>query len=168
MSIVCKNCGTSVDRSFCPECGQKATTGRLTVGHVLEETWHSVTHTDRSFLHLLGLMIKRPGKVINDFIGGQRKKYFNPYMFYVVLTGLLVFIREKVFAREDSLYHYHDEFDQTINKEYELLVLFSIPMMALFFWLIFRRRKYNYAEWVTVLIFAYGLINFGEILIQLL
>src|ERR1700744_2469856 len=109
MSIVCKNCGTHVESHFCPECGQKATTGRLTVGHVLEEGWHSVTHTDRSFLSLLGLLIKRPGKVITDFIGGQRKKYFNPYMFYVVVTGLLIFAREKVFSLEDSRYHYHDE-----------------------------------------------------------
>src|ERR1700743_2977350 len=129
MGIVCKNCATSFDGRFCPQCGQKATTGRLTVGHVLEEGWHSVTHTDRSFLSLLGLMIRRPGKVISDYIGGQRKKYFNPYMFYVVVTGLLIFAREKVFAREDSLYHLNDEFDQTINKEYELMVLLSIPVM---------------------------------------
>jgi hypothetical protein len=72
MSIDCKNCETVFEGRFCPQCGQKATTGRLTVGHVLEEGWHSVTHTDKSFLSLLGAMIRQPGLVINEFITGKR------------------------------------------------------------------------------------------------
>jgi hypothetical protein len=167
MSIDCKNCGTVFQGRFCPQCGQKASTGRLTVGHVLEEGWHSVTHTDKSFLSLLGALLGRPGLVINEFIAGKRKKYFNPYMFYVVVTGLLIFVTIKVFAREDRLFHYNNEFARVVYEEYELLVLFSIPVLSLFCRLVFLRGKYNYAEWATVLIFAFGLANFVELPIQL-
>lgn len=167
MSIDCKNCETVFEGRFCPQCGQKATVGRLTVGHVLEEGWHSVTHTDKSFLALLGAMIGDPGRVINEYIAGKRKKYFSPYMFYVVITGLLIFVTMKVFAKEDALYHKYDEFGRIEYEEYELLVLFSIPILALFFRLIFLRGKYNYAEWATVLVFAFGLANFVGLPVQL-
>jgi hypothetical protein len=72
-------------------------------------------------------------------------------MFYVVITGLLIFVTLKVFAREDALYHRYDEFGRLVYEEYELLVLFSIPIVALFFRLVFLRGKFNYAEWATVL-----------------
>jgi hypothetical protein len=166
MSAVCKNCETSFDGRFCPQCGQKSTTGRLTVGHVLEEGWHGVTHTDKSFLSLLGLLIRRPGAVIREYIAGKRKKYFSPWMFYVVVTGLDIFAGKKLYALEDRLYRYHDEFGQLFNEEYELLVLFSIPLVALLYRLIFARGKYNYAEWATVLIFAAGVMNFFGLLVQ--
>ena len=167
MGIVCKNCATPFDGRFCPQCGQKATTGRLTVGHVLEEGWHGVTHTDKSFLSLLGLLLIRPGVVIRDYIEGKRKRYFSPWMFYVVITGLAIFAGKEMFGLEDSLYHYHDQFDQIVNAEYELLVLASIPLAALLYRLIFWRGKYNYAEWATVLIFASGLMSFAALFVNL-
>jgi hypothetical protein len=49
----------------------------------------------------------------------------------------------RVFAREDRLYHYNDEFARVVYEEYELLVLFSIPLLALFCRLVFLRGKYN-------------------------
>jgi hypothetical protein len=167
MSTNCKNCETLFEGKFCPQCGQKASTGRLTVGHVLEEAWHGVTHTDRSFLSLLTAMIGDPGRVINEYIAGRRKKYFSPYMFYAVITGLLIFVTLKVFAKEDALYHRYNEFGRIVYEEYELLVLFSIPIVAFCCRLVFLRGKYNYAEWATVLVFAFGLANFVELPVQL-
>lgn len=131
MSTDCKNCATLYQGNFCPQCGQKASTGRLTVRHVLEEGWHGVTHTDKRFLFLLGALIGQPGRVINEYIAGRRKKYFSPYMFYVVITGLLIFVTLKVFAREDALYHRYDEFDRFAFGSANFVEL----LVQFFYWL---------------------------------
>ena len=168
MTIVCKNCGTHFRGNFCSNCGQKAAADRLRVGNVVNEFWHNVTHTDRGYLSLLGEMFQKPGKVIREYIDVKRKKYFNPYTFYLVTTALLIYIESKVFRYEDKLYNYRNEFGQYINLHYNFIVLFSMPVSALLLRLIFIKRKYNYAEWITFLVFAYGAINFVQIIFQLL
>ena len=168
MNITCKNCGIHFKGKFCPNCSQKATTGRLEVGNVLHEFWHNFTHTDKGYLSLLTAMVKHPGTVIREFIDGRRKKYFNPYTFYLVTTAVLIFITAKVYKYEDALYDYRNEFGQFINAQHNFIVLCSLPFLALLLQLIFFKRKYNYAEWITFLVFSFGLINFSEIVIQLL
>lgn len=167
MNITCKNCGAVVHGNFCAHCGQKATVGRLKVTHVVGEFWHNFTHTDKGYISFIAAMVKNPGVVIREYIGAHRKKYFNPYTFYLVTTAILIFVTAKVFAYEDKLYNYRNEFGQLINEKYNLMVLCCLPFLAFVLMGLFRKKKYNYAEWVTFLIFAYGLINFVNIFIQL-
>ncbi len=169
MDITCKNCGAHFRGNFCSQCGQKATAGRLKVSHVMDEFWHNLTHTDKGYFSLLADMLKKPGVVIREYIDdAKRKKYFNPYTFYLVTTALLIFITSKVFKLEDELYDYRNEYGQYINLHRNLIVLCSMPVMAGLLKLIFIKKKYNYAEWVTFLVFAFGTINFVQIIIQLL
>ena len=168
MNIICKNCGAHFKGNFCPNCGQKASAGRLKVGHVVDEFWHNMTHTDKGYLALLLDMVKRPGVVIREYVDVKRKKYFNPYTFYLVTTAILIFISNLVFKYEDKLYNYHNEYGQYLNLHYNIIILCCLPVCALILWLAFYKKKFNYAEWITFLIFSYGLINFFNIIIQLL
>ena len=168
MTIVCKNCATHFHGNFCSNCGQKSTAGRLKVSHVLEEFWHNFTHTDKGYLSLLRNMIQSPGIVIREYIEAKRKKHFNPYTFYLVTTALLIFVTGLVYKLEDKLYNYRNEYGQYINTRYNIIVLCCLPALAFLLGLIFHKKKYNYAEWVTFLVFTYGFINFFQVVIQLL
>jgi hypothetical protein len=168
MHINCKNCGAHFRGHYCPNCAQKATTARLKVSNVLHEFWHNFTHTDKGYVSLLTALVKQPGVVIKEYIDERRKKYFNPYTFYLVNTALLILIGKQVFHYEDKLFDYRNEYGQYINEHYNLIVLFSMPFIAFMLQAIFLKYKYNYAEWVTFLIFTFGLINFFQIFIQLL
>jgi Protein of unknown function (DUF3667) len=170
MTIVCKNCATHFKGKFCPQCAQKASTGRLQVGNVLHEFWHNLTHTDHSVFSFIKGMIANPGIVIREFIEGKRKKYFNPYTFFILITGILIFITSRLFEYEDSLYKVRNEQGQFLSKHYNLIIICCLPVLAIFIKMTFRqyKEKYNYAEWITFFVFTFGMINFIQIFIQLL
>lgn len=168
MNIICKNCTAHFKGHYCPNCGQKASAGRLKTGNVLHEFWHNFTHTDSGYLSLLKAMIIKPGTVIREYIDVKRKRYFNPYTFYLVTTAVLIFLAAKVFKYEDDLYDYRNEYGQYINAHYNIIVLCCMPVLALILQLIFIKRRYNYAEWITFLVFAFGLINFYRIIMELI
>ncbi|WP_255154560.1 DUF3667 domain-containing protein [Ferruginibacter sp. HRS2-29] len=167
MTITCKNCGVHFRGAYCYNCSQKAGTGRLKVSNVLHEFWHNFTHTDKGYMSLLKAMVLQPGVVIREYIEGKRKKYFSPYTFYLVTTALLIFITNLVYKYEDKLYKFNNEYGQYLNLHRNYIILCCMPFIAVFLKFIFFRRKYNYAEWVTFIVFTYGLINFFHIIIQL-
>lgn len=168
MTVICKNCGTHFQGKYCTNCSQKAGTGRLKVANVLDEFWHNLTHTDRSALGLIKDEFKNPGLVIREYLAGKRKKYFNPYSFFLVSSGILIFLTMKVFKYEDQLYQYRNEFGQYTSEHYTILVLLSLPFLAGALKLFFFKRDINYPEWVAFFIFSYCLINVIQIVFQLL
>jgi Protein of unknown function (DUF3667) len=166
MNIVCKNCETHFKGKFCPQCAQKASTARLKVGNVLHEFWHNFTHTDHSVFSFVKGMTLNPGLVIREFIEGKRKKYFNPYTFFLIATAILIFVTGKLFEYEDATVHTRNEFGQYTSKHYNLIIICCLPFLAFFFRLAYARYKFNYAEWITFFVFAFGFINFLEIFIH--
>ena len=168
MTVVCKNCGVHFKGNYCYNCSQKAATDRLKVSNVLHELWHNFTHTDRSALGLLAALFKNPGRVIQDYIEGKRKKYFNPYTFFLVSGAIVIFLTGKVFKYEDALYEFHNEFGQAVNQFYTIILLCSMPLMALILKWVFANKKYNYAEWISFLIFSFCIVNVVQVVIQLL
>jgi hypothetical protein len=167
MNIVCKNCDAHFKGHYCSNCAQKASTARLKPGDILHELWHNFTHTDKGVLGLIKSLFADPGKVIREYIAGRRKKYFNPYTFFLIVTALLIYVSGKVFHYEDERYHYNNEFGQYISKHYNTIVLLSLPFLATILKLVFFKKGYNYAEWIVFLVFAFGIINFIQIFIQL-
>src|SRR5690349_5843120 len=91
----CKNCESTVDANFCSNCGQKAHIHRITIGHVVHEFIHAVTHADKGFLLLIKKLITRPGIVARQYIEGKRKTYFNPLSFIVITSAIHAFISYK-------------------------------------------------------------------------
>jgi hypothetical protein len=77
-SPTCLNCEENLEISakFCPQCGQKTDTHRLTIGHIVHDSVHAITHADKGIFHLLKDLAVRPGVVAREYIGGKRKKYF--------------------------------------------------------------------------------------------
>jgi len=168
----CLNCGHPLqdDGKFCSQCGQKADTHRLSIGHFAHETFHAFTHTDKSIFHLLVGLAMKPGVVAREYIVGKRKKYFNPYTFFILLMGAYLLtaqlfgrvdeprpvpeaiqripdpaVREKASARFDrgqKIGHFY-------SKHANVLAMVAIPMIAFVFWLFYIRRPYNYAEHLT-------------------
>jgi hypothetical protein len=166
MNIVCKNCQTHFKGKFCPQCAQKANSGRLQVGNVLHEFWHNLTHTDHSVFSFIKGMFVNPGLVIREFIEGKRKKYFNPYTFFIIVTGILIFVSAKLYQYEDATNQVRNEYGQYINKHYNIILICCLPFVAVIMRVAFAKHKYNYAEWITFFVFAFGFLNLIQLLIK--
>lgn len=91
--IPCKNCGALLSGKYCSACGQKAYTEKdKSIGHLLEEGFHFLTHFEGSFFTTLKTVLRRPGKLTADYSDGIRKRYFKPVSFYLFIVVLyLVF-----------------------------------------------------------------------------
>ena len=90
---VCVNCSESFDGDYCPRCGQKGNTKRLTLKNVLTsalDVWGAGNHSMlRNIIHLTF----RPGYMIGDYLKGHRQPYFPPFkMLFIFVTVFLIFV----------------------------------------------------------------------------
>lgn len=172
--MICANCNGTVDTNFCPTCGQKNGLHRITIGHVVHEGIHSITHADKGFLLLAKELITRPGLVAKEYIAGKRKRYFNPLSFLVIssavfayfgtITGFMDRITSAGGARAGGARagasrpsdEWLEVFKIASQSGKWLTLLFIAPLFALLTWLFFVKKKYNYAENFVLQSFIFG------------
>lgn len=94
----CKNCNAGLQGAYCHACGQKASTGRLTIRAVLQNMFHGIFHCDRNILYTCYALFTRPGRMIADYIAGCRIRYFNPFTMLIITAGIATLLREVMLA----------------------------------------------------------------------
>ena len=83
----CLNCGNEFEGKFCPECGQRADTGRFTMRFIFENLAAAIISRDGSIWFTLKNLFARPASMIVDILNGKRKRYFSPFpMLFLALT----------------------------------------------------------------------------------
>jgi len=89
INYTCKNCGNVFSGFYCNNCGEKIyTTHDKSLLHLLEEAFHFITHFEGTFLTTLKTIFSKPGKLSFDYCNGQRKKYFKPISFFMLVVVL--------------------------------------------------------------------------------
>lgn len=173
-SKYCANCGRELapDFTVCPGCGQKVSIHRFTIPHILHELLHAFTHADKGALHLLKELALRPGMVLQEYIlERKRKKYFNPFTLLLLILGFSVFMnsifhpfqKNQYITQEQmakakteaakAIYQRVTEGQAKVNAFMEqktnIMTFVTAPIMALAFWLVFKGKKLNYAEYLV-------------------
>lgn len=143
----CHNCDYKYSEAykFCPNCGQKSDTHRINTHFLMHEVIHAFTHADAGIFYLIKELALRPGIVIKEYIAGQRKKYYNPFNFFLITVAISAFL--------SSYFHLFDidlkspnPISQMTAKRVNLIFVASVPIQAFFTWVFFRKKKYNFAE----------------------
>ena len=169
---LCRNCGHIVNNNYCPACGQRTSTRRLSWAALVE----SVTSTfigDEAYglrgmnmrkgavMTWLAILIQ-PHRVIPEFIAGCRRKYFNPVAILLLLSTfyavvfLLVGKEYTPGATDDQgmfvwLLNTYIDYATLHPAGYLLLLL---PFFALAMKTVFRRRAdLRYVEYLYIGIF---------------
>lgn len=177
---ICQNCGTQMESGFrfCPNCGQTAETHRFTMPHFLHEAGHAFTHADKGIFFLIKELAIKPGIVLKEYIiEGKRKRYFNPFTFMLLMSGLLLFFTivfkpydtdtmgmTKADAKEyyaqlpqaQKIMERQKRFAVFMEQNTKIISLISVPMTAFIFWLFFRRKGLYYAEHLVAALFLTG------------
>ena len=93
---LCRNCGYEIDHNYCPACGQRTTTDRLTWASLAESV--SSTFIGDEAYGLRGINMRKgavmtwlailthPYASVSEFILGHRRKYFNPVAILLMLS----------------------------------------------------------------------------------
>ena len=74
----CYNCGLEFTGRFCPDCGQRATAGRISWDVVRQSVMDVWGLGGRSLPYSLWHLLWRPGYFISDYINGKRQSSFPP------------------------------------------------------------------------------------------
>lgn len=87
----CPNCRFPFEKraSYCANCGQKRTDGRITFREMMNEFSDAVFNFDsKIFKTIFALFV--PGKLTNEYFSGKHRSYVHPLRVFLVLTVGLV------------------------------------------------------------------------------
>lgn len=88
----CPNCGTWMAEDqgeYCPGCGQKYTTGRVTVRELLQDAFEAIFNFEsKAYQTFFQLFI--PGKLTQEYLKGRQKSYISPLRLFL-LTAIFHF-----------------------------------------------------------------------------
>ena len=169
---LCRNCGHEIDHNYCPACGQRTTTDRLTWASLVDSV--SSTFIGDEAYGLRGINMRKgavmtwlailihPYVSVSEFILGHRRKYFNPVAILLMLStfyAVVFALVSKEFtptARADSplfrwlICSYYDY--ATLHPAANMLLM--LPFYALAMKTVFRRRSdLKYVEYLYIGIF---------------
>lgn len=182
----CKNCGSNLrDKDgFCSNCGARVIEERITLKFIFKEILDKVLSVDNKLLKTFWHLFSKPEKVIDGYINGVRKKYFNPFSYLLIsitLAGISYYFL-KDFAMQSL------EATPTVNPntnnpfenkafaeslinfifDYQsLLTAITIPFYGIISWVVFlNKKKYNYFEHLIIYIYATAQISLFVFLIS--
>jgi hypothetical protein len=154
-SHTCLNCGEPITQNFCGNCGQRASTHRFSIPHVLShDILHGVFHLDRGFLFTTKEIMTRPGRSIREYIDGKRVNHYNyaAFLIWLVAINLLV-TASSGFSYADLATHgakgqlsFMQKL-QAVQHDYaKELLLIQILMNTCCTYVFFRKARLNFAE----------------------
>lgn len=89
-SPACPNCGSTLVRRYCAECGQAAPRpDDYAVRTHLAEAFDQVVSVDGRALRTAGALIGSPGKLTTEHFAGHRARYLRPLQLFLVVNLLL-------------------------------------------------------------------------------
>ncbi|WP_299440186.1 DUF3667 domain-containing protein [uncultured Aquimarina sp.] len=167
----CKNCGFQIDHySFCPDCGAKKITKRITFKNLTQEFSDRFLNLDNSFIRTFIHLFTKPKAVINGYIHGVRKRYINVFSYFAIsltISSLYSFIlgkyKDDIFAKSmiSEAQAEATKITSDFSFEYQSVISFlTIPILALISRLVFLNyKKYNLTEHFVIYLYAYSHIT---------
>ena len=174
-STMCTNCGNTFQGRFCNLCGQKVFSVKdKKLSHILNETFHFLTHFEGKFLKTMRTVLASPGKLSRDYCAGIRQRYYKPISFFLLLIiiylifpfmeglnmrleyyrgvdGMGEMISQQIDAKMAASQMTEQElakiFRSKSEKTAKILLLILIPLCALALKLLFfrsRKTAYDY------------------------
>jgi hypothetical protein len=152
MDIICKNCQQLVSAKYCGQCGQAASTHKISSHFLWHDIQHGFFHIDKGLFYTLKELYTRPGFTIKEYLEGKRVKHFKPISLVIILAGIW-----------GLLYHYlpssdtHSVAENTtrttliskwLRDHYSIAELINMPFYALASFVVFR--IYNYWEHLVI------------------
>lgn len=159
---------------YCNKCGQKLIQERNTLKHFFQLIF-DFFNIERGLPYTTKLLFTNPGKLINEYLTGRTRDFYNPlkYLFIIVGLSTIFVIWSDIFDvnLENTKELLSDSIEETklqsmMNnyiKEYlNIVTLLVLPFYSLISKWIFRKHKQYYAEHLIInsyLFAQYTLIN---------
>ena len=150
----CLHCAHEFEGNHCPNCGQKASTSRLTFRQVAHDLQHSLLHLDKGVVKNIR-SIWQPS-LIRGYIAGQRAGFFNPIVLLLFVCGVMAFVEQhfqvKMAQQQEgsstsTAYHVGQTAAALYHEWAKYLEAFLVIPFAVFAWLFLKKKTgYNLIE----------------------
>lgn len=160
----CISCNFEHNEKYCPNCGERKETKKITLSSIVEDSFSSVTNMDKGFLFNIKALFLNPRKITIDYVLGKRKRIFNPISFLILSITIYIIVITffkvpKELAQENNITksqlkkvgNYVGLFIRTYLKYFWILCIIPLGIsLKLFF------RKYNFTEHLAISSFIIG------------
>jgi len=109
-TITCKNCETSFEGHFCPNCGQSVKDFDRPFSVLFFDILANMWAFDTRVLKTLKSVLFRPGEMALDYVNGRRARYMPPFRLYIFIS-FIFFLLLNISATN------------RVNKELDLLTV---------------------------------------------
>lgn len=161
----CRNCGEIASVNYCSHCGQDVKVGRITFATLSNELSESILKVNKGFLYTIKELFIRPGKSIQAYLNGKRKKHYKPITYLLILSTVYFFISSITGYNtwmDEILSGLYSGFNDTgsemelpaaitwVIDNYAYSSLLFIPVFSLASYICFSRYKVNYVEHIVI------------------
>lgn len=156
----CTNCGAEITARFCGQCGAKYGKKEVDLKSLFQVVFETITNWEQKMLVTLKVLAKEPGKIARAFIGGERRKYYHPVKFLLFWAGVNLFIALTLKVSFGDVDTKSTELEQGFNKFIQnyisLIYAFSVPVMALGPFMVFRNIDPKFVNYCVILCYIVG------------
>src|SRR5664279_4872467 len=154
----CLNCDRPLGEAdrFCPECGQRTSTARLTVRDLVRELMHSFVDVERSPLAFARALAARPGVVAREYVEGRRRRHYGPFATLAVLVGataLAINLSGYQVLSQDGL---PSAPTQLLERHFNLLLLVQLLLLGAICAALFRDARLTWPEHMVLVAYLLG------------
>lgn len=104
----CLNCKQELSgENFCPNCGQKNDSRRLTFWDMLTESFTNLFALDSKIFNSLKPLFTKPGKLTEEYVKGKRTKFIHPVRLYLG-ASILLFTVFSLTNKAPDVVHYNE------------------------------------------------------------
>ena len=174
--IECANCGKMFSGAFCPACGQKADTGRLSLKTLTANLFRVIYDMDSKVWRTILDLTRNPGQVALDYIAGGRVRYINPVKYFITLYAISIALSVASGELDQNLSYSQytggiEELEADVRAEVEkdiakvtdmlsnrmdLVTFLMVPIIAVFMRLHNFRAGKNLAETLSFQCYVWG------------
>jgi len=191
----CPSCGKRQTGKFCQFCGEiQLDQEQRSISHLLGELFESFTSLENRFIRSLISFLLRPGELTINYSIGKRIEYMKPITFFLLINLLYIlftpltdfnvsfhdqlnsqlysdFIKPLVIQTIDSqglvLKDVSLSYQEVTAVLSRSLIILSVPLLAMLIAIIYRNKKYFFADHLIFSIYIYAWVMVWIIAAQL-
>jgi hypothetical protein len=181
---VCQNCDALLSSAYCPECGQRAMEGQLTLRGMGRDFVEMIVQVETRLLHTVWGLLRAPQTTLRCYFAGRRRCYTHPFALLVVVAT--IYLLATSLFKDSDWQEFHRAlstdaveamsaaqrerfiaFYRTMRSGLPYLMLLLTLPGALFVRACFPRRGHTVAEYWVVALYAVSLALLTETLLAL-
>jgi len=162
----CLNCDFLFEGHYCPQCGQKAETGRLRLGELVRDLVAHWLELNSTVLNTVIGLMRSPGKVCLEYVQGRRVRYVPPLRYFLTILAGIVLLKVAVgfeaagTTAGTTLTQQQLEVEKVVSgfavQHVDWVIIVALPIFVALIRMIFRGSRFTYAEVSVFVLYVFG------------